>query len=489
VSFTPGAALFIDGAEVAASYAGSDDLAVLDDVQFNWGREGIWDFGEAGVLTCTLLDRTGRYAAGVSLSGLQLLFKWVGTTVTRNRFNGRVTGWSSERRLVQNPRTGLREPVWFVKITATSLMAGLAKRRLAGPSSEYSGLMPAGDPEIFTGGSSGWPYAYAQTRLNDMNANGMATLIENVQGVPGTSDKGNRPFQAALRWDETPTALEMINRIYAAQLGRPDFNPERAGGGINFVKFLKASPMALGRVNGLVAVVVNGVTTVPANRVGVPNGISAESTVADGIDVVQLRGYMHGYKSAGDTSSGTVKKEGQSTVQVPNGSPQRSNMLVADYGMAFYKAPYTAASAYPWTAAINAHWSELSDQLVALADAFRNKLRLPTLRYDSRRLPLDSEALTELVHRPNATDLPVYYPGSVFNPLPNAGPQYQVVGGVVRYQNKTWTHDVRLIPVQGTTSAPLTMQQLFGRSTATLAQWSPDLQLGDLVNVTQGLTS
>lgn len=489
MSFDPGASLWLGGQQVASSWAGDDDLAALDDVEFNWGRAGIWDHEEAGVLTCKMIDRTGRYAAGTSLDGLSLLFKWHGSSTPVTRFNGRVTGWASERKIVKNPRTAVREAVWVVSITAASRLAGLAKTTLLGPSVEYTGLMPAGDPELATGGAGGYPWQYPGNRIQALLDAGARSMVGSIQ-YPPASPTGAQPMQAPLRAEELPNALDMIRNCYATQIGRVGFNPDLVeAGSIRFIPYLTASPMTLVRSAGQVILQALNVTTIPANRVGVPQGIAAEATVADGVDWYDFRGYVAGFKSQGDQSAGTVKKPQPVMATVPGQTPERGNTLPGDYGMLFFRPPYTSSGAYPWTALVNDGWREHILRQTALFNAMRNKLKMPTLRYDTRRLPLADEALTELAHRPLATSQPVYYPGSVFNPLANAGPQYQVIGGRVRYQGGGWVHDVRVIPVQSTVNEPLTLQQLFGSSSATLAQWSPDIHLGDLVNVTQGLTS
>lgn len=467
---TMGASVSIDGQELPSTYDGLAPAA-LDGLSFPWGRDDAYDQSDPGVLTMRMIDRDGTWSTSTSLIGQAVVVARTNPSVVM--FRGSIITASPERSVVKNPRTGAREPVWIVTLTASSVPADLAAAVFVGPSTE-------GTVE----GLGGWSEQGHTVRLDDLMAAGARSIVSDIEpnavAAPAGVVRRVRSVDAA----DSATALELIERIYKLYiLAAVNYDP--AINRISAAMFAAASNVVLTYAGGRTSITLPTGRVIPAQRVGVPNGYQVESTASNAIDAVQVSYTWYGKDPA--LSPGSQKRTTymsrmtQRTLSRATGRTRR--ILKVDSGLMTLDQSEFGFDVGPTNAAPG--W--LLGEVVKVVESLNGQLRLPVLRFDAERMPLEDASLTALIYSPMQATIPLYFAGSVFNPLQNAGPQYQIIGGTFTYENG-WRHDVNLAPVRTSRQEPLSIQQVFGTTSAsTWASYDDSIRLGDLDTITKGL--
>jgi hypothetical protein len=143
-------------------------------------------------------------------------------------------------------------------------------------------------------------------------------------------------------------------------------------------------------------------------------------------------------------------------------------------------------------------WNELVLRLgvttADLVDDVNGKFLMPALRYDFRRQSTGDTELDHLLLDTKDRAVPLYFPGSLFDQLPNVGPQHQLVGGTTTWNGKVtgsnldagWTVDMVLAPATGA-GTPVTIDALVTNTTPLMDAFDPALYIDSLGAVTIGL--
>jgi hypothetical protein len=283
------------------------------------------------------------------------------------------------------------------------------------------------------------------------------------------------------------TVLELIEQVYRA-LGLYSVEFEPATMGVRVGRWANARPVALVRSGGRVILQLSGGRLVPARLVGLPAGSGVESTVSESIDAVQLTfEYYTKDPTANPVSASKVAWLSQ-LIQRSTARAGEATRRVLKIESGLIKLdPSFYSSGSEVVPKVNAAPAWALNAATSVVNAVNGQLRLPPIVFDDRRMPLDA-ATTEQVYSPITSTVPLYFAGSVFNTLENAGPQHQIIGGTFRF-DKGWTHTAQLGPALTAPTSSLTLAQLFGSSTARLDTYDPTITLRDLERVTQGLTS
>lgn len=462
-----GASITIGGAPIPSRWDGTD-LVAVNGLSIVWGRTDPYDQPEPGILTMQLVDRRGTFLTDSNRVGQQVVVSSV--TPAAVKFRGTISRPKARRARVHNPLTNADETVWIVTITASDVLANLA------------GAVFAGDAiDGWVEGAGGWSEARTAVRLSrlyDAGANGLVDGIETLpQILPANVDRMMHG-QAA---KDARTALELIQQVYRTHpLGVAGYNPETNT--IVVGQFATSSPVVLQLTAGRITLNLTAGLVVPASRVGIES-YEVESTVADAIDVVQI-GYQWYGKDPALTAGAqkrTIYTTGFIEGRTNRYDPRSRRVLRLDTeDITYDPTEFTAGS----VDAFNRFPAWLRDQVLAIVNSLNNQLRLPNLRFDADRMPLgDVEAM---LYRPVAQAIPLYFAGSIFNGMQHVGPQFQIIGGTLRYDNG-WTHDVTLCATQSNTLPALTLAQLVTNPTPTIADFDPDISLADLGLVTTGL--
>ncbi|MET3449802.1 hypothetical protein [Curtobacterium sp. 1544] len=470
-----GARVTIDGTEVASTWNGADAVA-LDGLRITWGRGDPYDETEPGTLSASIIDPTGRWSSDQTLAGRTIEVARTSGTAAVVMFRGKITRAALTRRKVSNPATGSREPVWIVSLSAGDTLATAAATIL-------SGEMGDGSVE----GLGGWGEQAPGTRLSNAMARGGSAvftdrdpIIYDVLGN-GTVHRWMHGTPASEQW----TLLDLLAQAYKlSPLGVVGYDPDT--GVAKLCNFAAASNIVLVYTNQTVTLQLPSGRVIDAAKVALPDDSTVETTAAEAIDTVQLSYYWYGKDP--NVSGGTAKRVTYTNPFIQRttarGLASGTNRVLKVDTWAMYLDPseYAAGAVDSRNRFIG--W--LADQVTSIVNSLNGQLRMPTVRFDDKRLPLDAAA-TDAIYRPLQSTTPLYFAGSMFNVLENAGPQYQIIGGTLTY-NRGWTHDVNVCAARSLTTPDLTIAQLFGTTTpAQLGQFDASIRLGDLATVTQGL--
>ncbi|PZE84154.1 hypothetical protein [Curtobacterium sp. MCBD17_032] len=472
---TFGARLTIDGQALPDRWDGSAATA-LNKLEIVWGRSDPYDEGEPGTLSARIIDPTGDWFASGDLSGADITVTRLSAVIgNRIVFRGRISKATATRQNVYNPVSRTREPVWIVTVSAGDRLADAAATVLRGE-------MGAKSVE----GPGGWGEQGPVTRLDNLFDRGAAKLFSahdtvDLEAVPDRYVVRRLHGQSA---SDQRSVLELLAQVYQlVPLGVVTYDPH--ANAVRVGSYATAGRSRLTYANGVIGVSVAGARVIDAGKVAVPDGLQGESTASDAIDTVQVSYYWYGADP--NLTPGQQKRViyTGAFLQRDTARGRRSDtnrILKIDT-----EAMYLDADEFDPGAVdgYNRFPGWLADRIVEIVNTLNGQVRLPTLRLDDRRLPLPT-AVSDAYYRPYQLDEPVYFAGSAFNVLPNAGPQYQAIGGTLRY-DRGWTHDLTVTPARSNARGNLTIAGLFGASDAPLGNFDPTIRIGDLATVNQGL--
>lgn len=468
-----GARVTVNGETLASRYDGVS-ITALAGLSFDWGRESIYEEVDPGILRFRVVDRDGTWSTDAQRVGQAVTVERTGPDAVI--FRGTIASAKAKREKVRNPSTRVREPVWIVEVQAASTLADLGMAVFAGNSGTNT-----------VEGVGGWSEGGPTGRINTLLAAGANSIVSDIER-PNLLNGMNPPITSRLRAVDAKdgaTALELVETIYKCRpLGFVDYDPETNA--ISLGKLSVASNVVLTYTGGRTSIVLPTGRVIDARKVATPEGYQAQTTVADAIDVVEHDYSWYGKDPA--LSAGSQKRttylSRMATALTRRANGRTRRVLKIDAGLIeLDPSEFAAGSVDEFNRATG--W--LLAEVVKVVDSVNNQLRLPVLRFDDRRLPLEDAGLVALAFTPYTQTQPLYFAGSVFNALQNAGPQYQVIGGTFTY-DKGWTHDVNVAPCRTTAREPLSIAALFGSTSASSwASYDDTIRLADLDTITQGL--
>lgn len=487
MSYEPTVAL--DGVQLAGSWDGSSIVA-LDGLAIHWGRTDLFEENNPASLTLSVIDPSGSWATNNDLMGQPVVVERADPAT--KMFRGRVADVDVVPVTILNPTTGAYDRVWRVDLQITDPLTDLAQAIASGSGLEYVtglGYVPNG----------GWAGQTSPAgRVAEMFTAGAGEFVSSIQApaqpaaivgpAPGGGTVARQPGVAAHPGTETHSFLDLIQRLYKyVPAARVSYDAPTHG----VVIGLPASNdgMALTLVAGKMTIVPASGLSIPASKVIVTDGLSVSSNVGAAIDAIQLDWFAsaiyntdendHWITSQTPTTRFSKAQRGRRYLKV------ESDIASNAAGVPYYTTP---ASREVW-AANNAA------ALAAIVDQVNGRFSVPQgLRIDLRRFTFDA-AVIALVLDPRTHTDALYFPASILNPLDNVGPMFQLIGGVITWHSaKTgsrlpagWTIDLQLAPTTGAL-VNVSMSALVTSSTPTMADFDPLLTMGELGNVTIGLT-
>ncbi|WP_314148242.1 hypothetical protein [uncultured Leifsonia sp.] len=467
---TTGASVTINGRPIASSWDGTD-LVAVSGLSIRWGRSDPYEQPDPSVLTLSLVDRAGTFVTEEYRIGQEVIVYMADPAMVQ--FRGTLAKPKAQRRRVHNPLTDEDETVWVVTLTATDATAALSMA-----------IYPGDAIDGWVEGSGGWSEAVPNLRMDRLYSAGASGLVEGFESVPDIV--ANPPVARILHGQaagDARTALELVQQAYrGVPLGVANYDP--ASNFMTIGKFATASPVALKLTGGKITLNLSAGAVVPASKVGVSDYM-LESTVAEAIDAVQVSYWWYGKDPA--LSAGAQKRtiytqgfiEGRTDRY--DGKTRRVFKLDTEF-ITFDPSEFVAGS----RDAYNRFPAWLMGEVLAIVNGLNGQLRMPTLKFDSRRMPLPA-ATEAMIYRPVAQALPLHFAGSVFAGMRNVGPQFQIIGGTLAYDGKGWTHEATVCAARPNPGATLTVAQLVTNTGPTLADFDPDISLADLGLVTTGL--
>ncbi|MFJ3393998.1 hypothetical protein [Leifsonia aquatica] len=467
---TAGASVTINGRPIASSWDGSD-LIALADLTIRWGRTDPYEQPEPSILTMSLIDRRGNFVTDENRVGQEVVVTM--TDPNRVQFRGSLSKPKARRQQVYNRLTRAYEYVWVVTFTASDTAAALAMA-----------VFPGDALDGWAEGAGGWSEVRPNVRLQRLYNAGASGLIAGFESVPDVvaSPAVDRILHGQAAADAR-TALELVQQAYQAiPLGVANYDPHSDTMAIG--RFATASPVALTLKAGKVVLSVSAGMVVPASRAAV-DAYELESTVAEAIDAVQVSYWWYGKDPS--LSAGAQKRtiytqgfiEGRTARY--NAKTRRVLKLETEF-IIFDPTEYTPGA----VDAFNRFPAWLLAEVLAIVNSLNGQLRLPALSFDATRRPLPAD-VESVIYRTSAQAVPLYFAGSVFNGMANVGPQFQIIGGTLRY-DEGWSHEVTVCAARPNPGAQLTVAQLVTNTGPTLADFDPDISLADLGLVTTGLS-
>jgi hypothetical protein len=466
---TAGARLRIGGVLLPSEWDGSS-LVAADGIAIRWGRTRPYDDPEPSVLTATIIDRTGAFISEQARIGQPVTVEMVDPA--RVMFRGSISKPTARRRRVFNPHAQANETVWVVTITAVDPLAALSMA-----------IFPGDATDGMREGAGGWGEIGVPTRLARIFSLGVSGIVSGLDPVPEADPNIGRSMSGQLAADAR-TALELIQQAYRGQpLGMAAYDP--ATDMVRLVSFTTSSTAHLALASGVVKLDLPTGEVVPASRVGV-DGYHLDSTVDTAIDAVQVSYVWYGKDpnlSAG-AQKRTIYVDGFTEGRTARYDARTRRVLkIATQFMTFDPGEYVPGSVDRF----NRFPGWLRDQVVAIVNKLNGQLAMPALSFDADRVPLPAD-LEDLIYRPVAPGVPLYFAGSVFNGIAGAGPQFQIIGGTLTYDDG-WRHTVTVCATGPGTPSTLTLSQLVTNPTVALEDFDPDITLADLGYVTIGLSA
>lgn len=462
----------IGGQTVASSWDGSTIVAA-GDVSIRWGRPDPYADPDPSLLTLTLVDRAGTFINDPARIGQAVIVEMLDPA--RVVFRGTLAKPRAQRRRVHNPLTAADEAVWTVTLTAVDPLAALA-------SAVFTGDARDGWVE----GAGGWSEVTVNQRIDMVWNRGVSALVSGIDHVPdiAATPQVARRMRGQLA-SSARTALELIQQAFrGVPLGVTGYNP--TSDGVTLTGFTDSAIVSLARVDGKVTLQLGGAGyVVPASHVGVTD-YTLESEAANAIDAVQVSYHYYGTDpsvQAGNTGvKRTMYTEGFVEARTDRYDARSRRVLKVDtqfitFDSSLYGGGMTEFNRFP-------AW--LLQRVTAIVNKLNGQLRVPHLIFHARRMPLPA-ALEDLIYQPVAPGVPLYFAGSVFNGMTAVGPQFQIIGGTLRYDGD-WSHEVTVCATGSASPSTLALTEIVADTTTTLNDFDPDVSLADLTHVSIGLS-
>lgn len=473
--------IVIDGTQVASGILGN--LKPVADISLDWGRNSIYDEVPPTTAKVTIIDERGQWATDADLIGKDMIIR---TVTGRVLFRGRIARTTIRRMMFWSPALRRNYSAYGATLTAIDRIGDLLDAPAIGPGA--SPLDAYGPPDAYAQwdahfrniafGSDHWPLQYGVRRISALTA-AAAPIVDDI--TPTAYNAAHAEYSAgekSLHWQ--------ISAIYATgALIKIGYDPQAN----SLVRLGTATMTGLSltfTAGAIRLTALDGAHSIPAKWLIVDPDAALESTVQEAIGRVTVTG-----RTKGDV--GPVLDNGTWYAIHPEGIlPREATVTVTVPGHSGKTRTLEVATSLEYGAA-GAAMTALAQQIAEKVATLNNQLLHPPVTYDFRRHQEARPDVDELFLRTRTTNVPIYFAGSKYNALKNVGPQFQIIAGVLRWNPERegselpagWTHEARVTRAVGTI-AGLTINQLVTNPTPTMADYDPEITLGDLGNVTQG---
>ena len=112
------------------------NAVVLDGFEISWGRDALYDETSPSEFRFDMIDPTGKFASDPALYGSAVTVE----TSLGVLFRGQIDGVSIEPIEINDPNTNVPNDVWLVHLSATDMLASIAKLSPAGQMSAWDAL-------------------------------------------------------------------------------------------------------------------------------------------------------------------------------------------------------------------------------------------------------------------------------------------------------------------------------------------------------------
>ena len=485
----------IDGAEVANSWAFGVPRVALAGLSIEWGRD-------------SLVDQPGPRASTVELLEFDLLGvawraeSWIGSSLkiaagSRVLLNGVVTAQdATEVRVHAGGRA--RDAIRYT-LTATDMWGIWENVKPSGP---WNGAPLRATGGVVYGttpapwGIGGWGTAFTSTRLDQL-APHLAPWVT----VEKPAEKWSPPAHDAKSTESSPQSIQVgvksgelitladhVRRCMSAvgPLAVAEADP---AGTVRSIAPAEARTVRLGAAGSSVNMLITGgpITQIAPATVSVDDPrelpraladqrVHALTTVVDGVRYTFLPKLTQGSMVVREEQ---VKEEDESTTlreRVPAGKASTAEVEL-DLGATMGSAtPRPDGDPITSVVALQGHDAALANvqQSAALAAVVNDHLMPPQLTAHGFGPLVRTTALGPILFRSNRF--------AVWDRVPA---QYQLIGGVLRWDGDEWTHDLTLAPAIDHARRVLTTAEAFGPiKRRTIRQLSSTLTILDLALLT-----
>lgn len=469
--------IFID--DVAVASGAHADLKPVADISLEWGRDDFYSDPEATLARVSIIDDDGQWATDTASIGLDMRIVIPGG---RTLFRGRISHVVVRSRVLWDPVKKANYRTYVASITAADRLADLRNAYANGPGARWQDVAGPGVPysptaAAFAGfentayGSNHWPKTDSDRRLADLRA-AAAGIVDGIED-PSFDWVYQARYMAgekSLHW--------LISALYArAILNRVGYDPDTNT--VIRARSAVSTGLSLTYTGSNLHLDVLDGYAIPADALAIDDDAPLESTVQQAVGQITVKGGSRGgvgYLIDGQPSNpeGDPLRDVAVTVTVPGHASKPRTIEIT-----------TSLTTEDWM-------TTLGNWVAERAASINNQFIHPPVTFDFRRTQLNSivEGLLLLTRTINS---PVYFVGSKYNGLKNLGPQYQIIGGELQWEPERegsnlsagWVHTFRVARAVGVIGS-LTVNQLVTNPTPTMSDYSDEITIADLGNVTQG---
>ncbi|AMB58236.1 hypothetical protein AWU67_04535 [Microterricola viridarii] len=468
--------MLIDGAEVPSSWTGHDRVG-LEALAIKWGRAKLYDKPKPSILTMTVIDPVGRWAASIAAAAPEIIVHTssdVGLPepVQLVHFRGVVESVTIEPVTLQHPTDGTPMAVWRAEITAVDPLAALAGARPAGPYWDTA-----------AGAFGVWGNANMTVRFDHLRAAGMLALAPNVWQPPGDLVMGGHSSGTSL--------LDLLDAAYStvAPFARAQYDPNDATAGLD----MHGLPAGMVRPGGLAATAglrlelhleewqmgtenINS-TVIDAGLVEMPASQTVQAGAAESIDIVR-----HVYKNLATDAPADGFARSVSASKAVAGRASKTERTL-EYSTDLMHGIGGAAPAVALLA-----------DLATLVGQMNGRMTPPTVRLSERRLrpaapTFDAQlgAYWAALFVPATAPRAYYFPGNRYARLGTMPAGYQIIGGEIVFGPNGWHVDADLAPARFT-SVPIKVGELvvaWSGPVLPYNRFDPTIRLADFQYITK----
>jgi hypothetical protein len=456
-------------------------------LRVRWGRDRLYDPTQPSEAILEFLDPDGRWGSDPALFGAPLDI----TTDLGIMFRGRVDGIVMTPTQITEPNAPIPSDVWAVQITASDVLADLA--RLTPPGKVDSATpVNAEAASIQYYGAGRWnEYDNTEQRRAAITA---AMRKVGIGSLVTTKDLSLTvpPGRTWTQWYREPglsAGADLLTLIQAV-IARGDelthvryIVPEDR---ITWGGFPKTAALELSYTAATIGVTVDaasGARVVPCGLVAIDGAEQVDSSVTHNISSLRVHEYME--TAWVDTSGGAGNTYGtwiyqQGSVDTPVAGARGYAQLDSAAMITNNRLHFPAAVATGQTETA----ADFAARLVPQIATLNGKLQPPILAFDIEANVYgtgNEAALLSTWTVPGAWT----FPGSRYDGLTGWGPFFQLIGGELDYR-QGWEVLGTFAPA-ASTGTTLTITQLVTTDPPLLNQYADTISLGTLGLVTKGV--
>lgn len=460
----------VNGTNVSPNFSDLETPVVLAELTHQWGRSELYDPNEPGQLAFDILDPTGEFVGSGDLyqAPVTVTLATVGMT-----FRGTVDQVTIKRASWTMPGSGVRQTGWRAHITATDMLASLAKTTTPGIPIDTNV-----DNDAFTRSQLGDGYWRASGNVDDINtAITKAGLDVVVKWAP--ISEGN--FSAAISVGD-----DLYQRVITAYARASDFprNARYKASDKTVISGTLAAPgtVVLQYASSVISTKPSSSSarSVPANTVEVDPDASVESALTHNISSIRVYSYcvsdLGRVEFQGPSQSAPSvwgEKPTESPLDFPVPGVKGANQLNSQAKISW---PFGEPCEDP---------TEYANRCIPIIQTLNGRLYSPPLTFDLERFTYPAAVATELVGG-ILTDNAWTFPGSIYEPLPGYGPFFQLIGVTATYDDG-WKVTGVFAPARDSGGSGIPINTLVTSATPTFNQYAEHITLATLGTVSGGI--